>query len=132
MPGSIQKFFWVASASLLAGIAMAVAGDLQLLQDATSLMQFCFVVIAQAAYYSIVFALVWLVTRRAKNWARWLYVALALYTLRENIWPLGASEMTPLGILILAQGVFKIVAIGLLFTTASGEWLNQKAPKMEA
>jgi len=132
VPGSIQKFFWVASAILFAGIAITAAGDLRQLADTLSVAQVCFMALFQTAYYAILFALIWLVARRATNWARWVYVGLALFTLQDNIWPLAASEVSSLGVLTLAQGILKIVSIGLLFTTAAGEWFNPKKPTTDA
>ena len=133
MPGSIQKFFWIACANLLAGIAITAAVDLRLLGDTLSLKQVCFTATFQGGYYIIVFALVWLAANRAMNWARWLYATLALYTLQGNTWPLvDVSAMSSLGLLTLAQGILKIVSICLLFTTASGIWFKLKRSKAEA
>ena len=132
MPGSIQKFFWIASASLFAGIAIGAAADLRLFADMLSIKQVFFIAIFQTAYCAIVFGLVWLAAQRAKNWARWFYLALTLYTLQWNIWPLGASEISPLGLLTLAQGLLKIISVGLLFTTASDSWFKHKTPNASA
>lgn len=88
-----------------------------------------FVVFVEGGAFAYIVLFVWLIARRQKNWARWLFLILGLLglplyfrTLRQIL------RFNPLaGSFCIVQFLLELVAMLLIFTGNARNWFKQPA-----
>jgi hypothetical protein len=68
-----------------------------------------------------------LVSRRRKNWARWLLLIMFVLGAAYMMWNAAAVFALGYPLLTIAATVLQVVALILLFTNQSSDWLRHQA-----
>jgi hypothetical protein len=87
-----------------------------------------------AAFVPIPVLMIWLVARRRKNWARWLWLIMVLIGFPLSI-PVISDELTTkplLGAITIFQYLLWAVAVYLVFTGDAAKWFERRRPHSPA
>ena len=84
------------------------------------------VLLIQAVVVAVAVLFIWLIARRRKNWARWVFLTLAIldvpFALRELRLVLYMHRIT--ATLVCAQNAAQVTALYLVFTGNAREWFR--------
>jgi hypothetical protein len=87
-----------------------------------------FVLFVNGGVLGILILLIWLSARRAKNWARWVYLAIFVLGLpgggRQVA--INLSQRPVSGIIGVIQTALQVAALFLIFTGNSREWFRRE------
>ena len=125
VPTNVTRFEQLMYLSLGIGI---VVSALQY-EDFVRLAGPVFMLIVQGAGFGALVLLIWLIARRRKSWARWVYLVLFLIGLPLSIPILGVMlKSNPISaILSIIQVLSQGLALYLIFTGDSANWFKKVA-----
>ena len=128
MPKNVVLFERLMYTSLCIGLLnLILDGSRQAASpDVEKLGGYSFVAMVAIATLGILLLLIWLIARRGKNWARYLFTAmfaLGLWPTLQNISTLLEAN-PPVALLCVAQIVIQLAALYFIFTGDARSWFE--------
>jgi peptidoglycan/LPS O-acetylase OafA/YrhL len=124
MPKNVARFEVLAYISIAIGV---ITSALEY-QRFSTMANPAFILLVQLFVFLIFVLFIWLIARRRKNWARWLFLILFLLGLPFYIPSLAAMiKNNPIsGLLSVVQMLIQGAAIFLVFSGDAKEWFRKR------
>jgi hypothetical protein len=129
LPSNVARFELLMYSSLGIGVIVSALQWSQDLALAGPLASAGFLLFVQAFVITFMVLFIWLVARRHKNWARWLFLIIGILGIPFYFRVLGQTlRFSPVaGTLMLVQMLLQVIAVFLIFTGNARDWFKQPA-----
>jgi hypothetical protein len=122
-PKTVAQFELLTWLSLVLGlIGVALNFETHVRQSGVT-----FVLIVQGVTFAVLALLIWLIARRGKNWARWVFAVLFVVGLPLSL-PMVWASLVPItlaGVISILQIALQVVGLFFVFSPQSRPWFQR-------
>jgi hypothetical protein len=122
-PSTVVRFELLTWLSLVLGVVgVALSFETYVRQSGVA-----FVLIVQSFTFAVLALLIWLIARRGKNWARWVFTVLFVLGLPLSL-PMVWASLAPItlaGVISVVQIALQVVALVFVFSPQSRPWFQR-------
>lgn len=128
LPSNVAWFEVLMYASLGLGVIVSTLQWSQSVERASAMgLGAGFVLFVQASVVAFIVLFIWLIARRQKNWARWIFLILGVLGLPFSLWSAWRLLLAGLatGTLMFVQLLMQAAAVLLIFTGNARDWFKR-------